>query len=216
MKVKEDLINQIEQEARAILDDSLSSHDWDHILRVYKLCEHIGQIEGADMEILRLAAILHDIGRMEQHKSKGKICHAQKGAEMAGKILVDHGLSQEKIDKIVHCIRTHRSKGKNTPETLEAKILFDADKLDSLGAIGLARTYAFTGEIGSRIHNKDVDVKSVKEYSREDNCYWEFLANLQFKKDKMMTKEGKRMALERHKFMADFFERINKEVDGEM
>lgn len=215
-KIGKNLIKDIEKEAKKILSLSLSSHDWDHTERVYKLCLHIGKIEGADMEILKLAAILHDIGRMEQHKSRGKVCHAESGAKMARNILRNYSLSEDKIEKIVHCIESHRFKSENIPESLEAKILFDADKLDSIGAIGLARTYVFTGEIGSRVHNKDVDIKNTKEYSKEDNGYREFLVSLQYKKDKMMTGEGKRMAEERHKFMVDFFNRLNKEVGGEV
>lgn len=182
--------------------------------RVYKLCIRIGEKENADMDILRVAAILHDIGREEETNSKGKICHAERSAILAREILKKYDLENEKINKITHCIETHRFRGNKTPISKEAKILFDADKLDSIGAIGIGRDFLFAGEIGSRVHNKDVDIEKTQPYTREDTAYREFVVKLRKIKDRMLTEEGRKIAEERHKFMTEFFERLDKEVDG--
>lgn len=203
-------------EVKQIFLNAKGSHDWDHTERVYKLCMHIGGKEGADLEILRYAALLHDVGRNQQDNSNGKICHAQIGAVIARGILERYDFQENQINQIIHCIETHRFRGKKIPQSKEAKILFDSDKLDGIGAIGIGRAFSFSGEIGSKVHNKDVDIDKTKAYSKEDTAYREFLVNLKKVKDLMFTNEGKRIAEGRHSFMADFFDRLNKEVDGEL
>jgi uncharacterized protein len=133
---------------------------------------------------------------------------------MAQKILETHGVEKKKIDRIIHCIQTHRFRKKSVPTSKEAKILFDADKLDSIGAVGIGRAFLFAGEIGARLHNKDVDIRKTKPYTKEDTAYREYLVKLSRIKDRIFTKEGKRIAQERHKFMVEFFDRLNKETDG--
>jgi len=207
-------IEKIRNEAKGYFHNARGSHDWDHTERVYNFCLRIGKKENADMEILKLAAILHDIGREEEDRLNGKICHAEKGAILAKKLLEKYNIKKEKIEKIYHCIKCHRFRGNNIPKAKEAKILFDADKLDSIGAVGIGRTFLFAGEIGARLHNKDVDVEKIKPYTIGDTAYREFTLTLRKIKDRMLTKEGKRIAKERHKFMVDFFNRLDKEVDG--
>lgn len=192
------------------------SHDWEHTQRVYNLCMKIGEKESADLEILKLAAVLHDIGRDEQDNSNGKLCHAQRGAVLARKILEKYNLPQEQINKIIHCIETHRFRGDKIPCSKEAKILYDADKLDAIGAIGIGRAFVFAGEIGAKVHDKDIDIDNTKSYTEEDTAYREFLVKLKKIKDRMLTEEGRKIAEERHKFMLDYFERLNKEVEGEL
>ena len=108
---------------------------------------------------------------------------------------------------------TYRSK---IPNSKEAKILFDADKLDSIGAIGIGRAFLFAGEIGAKLHNKDVDIDKTKPYTKEDTAYREYMIKLRKVKERMLTDEGKHIAKERHKFMVEFFDRLNKEVDGNL
>lgn len=210
------MIEKIKEEAKNALSSARGSHDIDHTIRVYKLALHIGKKEKADMKILETATLLHDIGRCEEDEAKGKICHAEKGAKMAEKILQKYKYSPEEIQEIMHCISSHRFRGKNIPKSKEAKILFDADKLDSIGAVGIGRTFLFAGEIGSRLHNNEIDVTKTTEYSKEDTAYREFKVKLQYIKDRMLTKEGKRIAKKRHKYMVDFFTRLNKETDGKL
>lgn len=211
-----DVVTQIKERTKKLLSDHKGCHGWDHTQRVYNLCVHIGKKEGVDMEVLQVAAVLHDIARDLQTQKKGKICHAQKGAEIAEKILAEYDLNEEKVKNIVHCIKTHRFRGNDVPVTLEAKVLFDADKLDAIGAIGIARDFHFAGEIGSRVHDKNVDIENTEEYSQEDTAYREFLVKLCKIKDKMLTDEGKRIANGRHDFMVQFFDRLNDEVDGKV
>jgi uncharacterized protein len=190
------------------------SHDWEHTERVYRLCMHIGEIEGADLEALAIAAFLHDIGRTHQDKAKGGICHAEKGGEIAREILKRYPIPEEKKENIIHCILTHRFRNNHAPQTLEAKVLFDADKLDAIGAMGIARAYLFAGEVGAVLHNGDADPELTEPYTRNDTGYREYRVKLSRIKDRMLTGEGKRMAQERHAFMEAFFERFLKEHEG--
>jgi uncharacterized protein len=190
------------------------SHDWDHTERVYRLCMHIGQIEGADVEVLAVAAYLHDVGRPYEDESKGAICHAEKGAEIARALMVQSSLSDEKKSNIVHCIGSHRFRGNHAPETLEAKTLFDSDKLDSIGAIGIGRAFLFAGEVGAKLHNPETDLRNTRPYTEEDTAYREFKLKLSRIKDRMLTGEGRRIAEGRHAFMEGFFERFQQEYDG--
>ncbi|MDD3262409.1 MAG: HD domain-containing protein [Candidatus Absconditabacteria bacterium] len=208
------VIQKIIEDTKAYFSDSRGSHDREHTQRVHKLCLHIGKKENADMDVLEIAAILHDIGRKHQDLSNGEICHAEKGAELARELLSKYNFDFNKIDQIVHCIETHRFRGTKIPNSKEAKILYDADKLDSIGAVGIGRSFLFAGEIGAKLHNKDVDINQTKEYSKDDTAYREYMVKLRKIKDKMLTQEGKNIAEERHNFMVDFFERLNKEVDG--
>ncbi len=188
-------------------------HDIDHTLRVTDLALLIGQKEGADLEVLEYASLLHDIGRPYEDASLGEICHATKGAEIANTFLPTLWLSQKKIDHIVHCILSHRSRNNITPDTLEAKILFDSDKLDSLWATGIWRAFMFAQEVWAKLHNdKDTDISTTKSYTKEDTAYREFAIKLHKIKDHMFTQAAKEIAQERHDFMVAFFKQLNKEI----
>ncbi|MCF6289614.1 MAG: HD domain-containing protein [Desulfobacterales bacterium] len=189
-------------------------HGPDHAERVHWTALHIGRLMGADLEVLSGAALLHDIGRRYEMAEKGGICHAEKGAELARKILADLNFSPERIKAITHCIETHRYRNDKAPESLEAKILFDADKLDSIGAIGIGRAFLFAGQVGAKLHNGEVDILTSRSYSTEDTAYREFRFKLSKIKDRLLTPEGQRLARERHAFMEVFFERLEKEING--
>jgi len=190
------------------------SHGWDHTERVYRLCLQIGRKERANLNVLRLAALLHDIGREEEDRTNGRTCHAAMGARLARKILIKHRVDEKLTDQIVRCIETHRYRGRFVPDSLEGKVLFDADKLDSIGAVGIGRAFLFAGEVGARLHNPKVEVRKTKPYTKEDTAYREFLVKLSRIKVRMFTSEGKRIARERYAFMAEFFDRLNKETAG--
>jgi uncharacterized protein len=208
------IIEKIRDEAKIILKDSRSSHDWDHTERVYRLALHIGKKEGAQLTIVALAALLHDIGRSCEDRTNGKVCHAEKGAEMADKILQKHGLDQGIISQVVHCIETHRFRNNKQPRSKEARVLFDADKLDSIGAVGIGRAFLFAGEVGAKLHNKNACITATKPYTEEDTAYREYMVKLRYIKGRILTEEGKRIARERHEFMEKFFKRLNKEIEG--
>lgn len=208
-------IELIEKEAQGFLNDN-SCHDIEHTQRVLRLAVHIAKIENADQHIVRLAAILHDIGRKQQDESGGKICHAKIGAVMARDILKKYNIDMDTIDRICHCIERHRFRGGLAPESLEAKIIYDADKLDSIGAIGLGRAFQFSGELGAKLHNFDIDIEKTEAYSREDTAWREFEVKLKKIKDRIFTSEGKKIAQGRHDFMVNFFKRMEKEIKGEV
>lgn len=196
------------------MDASLSSHGWDHIRRVYVLCLKIGKKEKADLTVLKLASLLHDIGRKEEQESKGKRCHAELGSQKARKMLSALKIPEAVQKEVLHCIRSHRYRGKRVPQSLEAKILFDADKLDSIGAVGIGRAFLFAGEVGARLHNSHKDLSDTVSYSREDTAYREFQFKLIHIKDRMLTDSGRAIAEGRHRIMVRFFKHLDAEVSG--
>jgi uncharacterized protein len=206
--------NDIKAYAQKCFADAQASHDWDHSERVRRLCLHIGKAEGADLEVLEIAAYLHDVGRSFQDESKGAICHAEKGAEMARSLLEDYPISRDRKENIIHSIRSHRFRGAIVPNSVEAKVLFDADKLDSIGAIGIARAFLFAGELGAKLHNSGINPEEAHPYSEEDTGFREFKVKLSKIKGKMLTAEGARLAAERHAFMEEFFHRFLVEYEG--
>jgi uncharacterized protein len=210
------LVARVREEAGAFFRSARGSHDWDHTERVYRLCLRIGRREKADLGVLKLAALLHDIGREEEDRTHGRICHGRSGAALARGLLSRHGCDAATVRAVVHCISTHRFRRGGAPRTLEARVLFDADKLDSIGAVGVGRAFLFAGEVGARLHDKAIDVARTKPYTREDTAYREYLVKLRRVRDRMTTREGRRLAAGRHRYMAAFFARLNKETDGEL
>lgn len=215
-RLSNSLVARIRKEAAALFRGARGSHDWEHTERVLALCRRIGAREGADLDVLTLAALLHDIGRAEEDASNGRIGHHEVGAALAEPLLRRHGVPEAVIERTLACIRTHRFRRGSAPESLEAKVLYDADKLDSIGAVGIGRAFQFAGEVGARLHDKDIDVAKTKPYTKDDTAYREFLVKLRDIRGRMHTREGRRIARERHRFMERFFERLNKEVDGEL
>ena len=206
--------DQIKSSAWEAVGRGPGSHGWDHVRRVYELCLKIGRKEKADLTVLGLAALLHDIGRQEEKASKGKVCHARVGAQKAAEILAPLNLTPEIRLAVVHCIRSHRFRGSHPPDSLEARVLFDADKLDSLGAVGVGRAFLFAGEVGARLHNAHKDLSLTVSYSWEDTAFREFQVKLRKVKDRMLTRTGKTLAESRHRFMVLFFARLDQEVKG--
>lgn len=209
------MFNDIREIAKGHFSGARGSHDWEHTLRVCRLCERIGRVEGVDMDVLLIAACLHDIGRSTQDASNGVVCHAQKGAQMAEPVVEKLPLSEKQKQNIIHCIRSHRFRGNHIPETKEAKVLFDADKLDAIGAVGVARAFLFAGEVGARLHSPKMNIENTKPYSIDDTGYREYKVKLCKIRDRILTKEGRKLATERHAFMDHFFNRFLKEYKGE-
>ncbi len=206
----------LRREARGYFRHARGSHDWDHTERVLELCLRIGRTEGADPVVLTLAALLHDIGRETQDRSGGRLSHAETGAAMAGKVLRKHRVPEATVERVLHCIRAHRFRRGASPRSPEARVLFDADKLDSIGAVGIGRAFLFAGEIGARLHDPGVDVRRSRPYTAEDTAYREFLVKLRKVRERIFTREGRRIARERHRFMVEFFARLNREVVGKL
>ncbi len=185
----------IRDHVRSVLSGT-GSHGMDHVERVTALCEQIGRAEGADPSILIPAALLHDIARPLE-KEQG-IPHEQEGARLAVEYLGSIGYDARKIPAIAAAIRTHRFRSENRPATLEAQILSDADKLDALGAVGIARTFMRAGEHGT-------------DMADAIGHFHEKLLKLP---DMMYTGTGRRIARNRHAFLRKFLDRLQGEMSG--
>jgi uncharacterized protein len=208
------MLRRIEEYGRESMKNLRASHGWDHVQRVYALACHIAEKEGADIFIVKAASILHDIGREAENLAGGALCHAERGADMARNFLQEQRLDADRTEQIVHCILTHRYRGERKPVTVEAMAVHDADKLDSIGAVGIGRAFLFSGEVGAKLHNGEVDIHATSAYSEEDTAYREFIHKLRFVRERMLTDEGKRIAEERHAFMEQYFEELHEEVKG--
>ena len=206
------------KQAQAALDACPGCHDWDHTIRVLSNARHICRAEGADAVVVDFAAVLHDIGRPAELADQGKTCHAEHGASLSADMMRKLGITDEAfIAHVTACVRTHRfrRRGVDRPATLEACVVYDADKLDCIGAIGIGRSFHFAGRIGARVHNTDTEANGCESYSRDDSAYREYLVKLRHVQEHMLTTEGARMAAARHRFMVAFFDEINREVRGE-
>jgi uncharacterized protein len=218
-KINNKIINEIKDEAKKFFVDASGCHDWSHVERVYNLALKIAKKEKADMSLIKIVAHLHDIGRREEMRSKGKIDHAENGVKLAEKILAKYDLSKETKENILHCILSHRYRNNHKPTTIEARILFDADKLDSIGAVGIGRNFLFAGHSGSNCLYTGNERKLAKNardfaYTKEDSAFLEYFFKLRKIKSKMLTKTGKEFAEERHNYMVDYYKRFEAEIKG--
>lgn len=208
------------EEARLYYSGVDAAHNFDHVLRVLKLAERIGEAEGADMDILRAAVLLHDVARVAE--DEGGPCHAQEGAKRARAILTGHPV--EKVEAVAHAIATHRFRDSALPQTLEARILYDADKLDAIGAIGVARAYAMAGRHAQRLWaeaSQDYAHRSMDEVrgdvaDAQHTPVHEYIFKLSQIKGTLFTTTARAIANGRHDYMAHFFERLEREVKGEL
>lgn len=199
---------------KVTFETNKGSHDWDHTERVLHMAEKLAVLENANLDVVRYAAVLHDISRHEEDLSKGCTHHEEEGAKRAKRILLENGIDNDTVDKVCHCIITHRFRRGNKPETIEAKVLFDADKLDAIGAIGIGRAFVFAGENNARVHDPYVDVENTKSYTKQDTAYREYLVKLSKVKDRILTDSAKEIAQKRHEFMVQFFNKLNDECKG--
>jgi len=191
-------------------------HGLDHALRVEKNGLDLAAKLGARPDIVSMAALLHDVGRAEEHESRGRVCHAETGARKAAAILARLDVDEDDIRAVAAAIKSHRFRNRHDrPQGIEAEILFDADKLDSLGAVGLGRAFLFAGQVGARLHNSDIDIEKTSSYSREDTAWREYEVKLKKIPGRMLTRPGREEALRRREFMEEFFRRLDLEIYGE-
>ena len=202
----------IKRKLKKMLEGRDPAHDFYHIMRVYKNAELIGLHEGSNMEILLTAVLLHDLvvypkGSNRSFKS------SDESADLAENILLSHGYPQDQINQISSCIRAHGYSKRLVPESLEGRILQDADRLDALGAIGIARTFSVGGSQNRTFYNaNDPFCRSDREL---DDIQWtldHFQAKLLKLKDMMHTRTAKKIAQQRTKFMTLFIRQLQKEI----
>lgn len=207
-------------QARSWYPDSDPVHGFDHVLRVYRMAERLAIAEGADLEIVRAAALLHDAeGSATSGGEIGRSNHHHASAEFAHLVLAAEGWQPERIAAVQHCIRAHRFRDNTEPpRTLEAQILFDADKLDVIGAIGVARTLAFDVVVNQPFY-ADPSPRFLEtgqpEPGEPHSSYHEYLFKLSKIKDRLYTPTARALGEARHRFMAEFFERLAAEERGE-
>jgi len=205
------------EQARAWYPEKDPIHGFDHILRVYRMADRIGTAEGADMEIVHAAALLHDVeGSMPGGESR--VSHHEFSALYAGRVLEAEGWSAERIAAVQHCIRAHRYRsGGERPATLEAKVIYDADKLDVLGAIGAARTIGYAVLAGEPIYAQPSEQflrSGEKEPGEPHSAYHEHIFKLSKVKDSLHTATAHALAQERHQYLEEFFIQLGAETQG--
>ncbi|SRR5579884_1398363 len=200
-----------------------ASHDFDHLVRVMALADTIQAKEGGDLPTLWAAVAFHDIGQERERRHGGD--HAQIGAEMAADLLFQTTFPQQTIPMVQQAIREHRMTAGKIPGTLEGRILYDADKIDCLGAIGIGRLFCITGRYNQKIYSpvpddvvEPVDPLLVRQLRRRPDYSPSIEFQLLFADlpDRMTTTTGKALALERYTYMKEFFQRLRLEVNGEL
>ena len=188
------------------------AHDFHHIMRVYKNAEIIGRSEGTDMEVLLPAVLLHDIVVYPKGSAKSSRSSDQ-SADLAKKILDNYGYSRNKISQICYCIRAHSYSKKVVPTSLEGRILQDADRLDALGAIGIARTFSVSGSENRTFYNAvDPFCRSGRNLDDKRWTLDHFQTKLLKLEKNMHTETAKKIARERTSFMLLFISQLQNEI----
>ena len=204
-------IQQCETAVRKIYETFDASHDWQHIERVRHNARLISQKEQADFFIVELAVLLHDVSDSKYKKAD---------EDLETEILDSLPISAEQKEKIQVIIQSVSFKGGNgvRPSSVEAAIVQDADRLDAIGAIGIARTFAYGGAKGRKLYDWEEEPRlemTEEEYrSKPTSSTTHFYEKLLLLKDRMNTETGKQIAEERHQFMLSFLKQLIKETDG--
>ena len=192
-----------------------SAHDREHIYRVlYTALDIASKESDVDYDVLISACLLHDIAREEQNKNP-QICHAEFGAEKAYNFLIENNFDVVFAEKVKHCISCHRFRKNNTPKTTEAKILFDADKIDAAGTLGIARTLVYQGAMAKPLYSLTPDGK-VSDGTDDEvpSFFQEYKYKLEKIYSRFYTTRGKEIAEERRKTAVSFYENMLNEVSS--
>jgi uncharacterized protein len=213
----QDIIQKTIDFVKASLSDAEGGHDWWHIYRVWKTAKHIAQFEDVDLFIVELGALLHDIADSKFHDGDEEI-----GPRKAKEFLESLWVDNEVISHVVNVIKHISFKGGKLQQKFkspELDVIQDADRLDALGAIGIARTFNYGGFKGRTIYNPEIkpNLKLTKEEYKNSNSPTlnHFYEKLLLLKDRMNTVTGRKMAEERHQFMLSYLDQFYNEWDGE-
>lgn len=211
--MEKETYNMLETYMLSCMEDC--AHDKAHIYRVLYYALDIAKTEeNVDYDVLITACLLHDIGRKEQYENP-KFCHAMVGGEKAFAFLTEQGFDEVYVQQVKHCIQSHRYRQNNPPQSLEAKILFDADKLDAVGAMGIARTLLYQGIVGDPLytHLKDGTV-SDGEQDMVPSFFREYRFKLEKLYDRFYTEKAASIAKERRSAAASFYNSLLNEVQS--
>ena len=199
------------------LENAEGGHDWFHMERVYKNAMLIAEGENCDLTVVQLGALLHDIADSKFHNGDETI-----GPKTARLFLESQNVDEETIQHVVNIIENISFKGGNFEKkfnSIELDIVQDADRLDALGAIGIARTFNYGGFMNRPLYDPEIqpNLNMTKEEYKKNNAptLTHFYEKLLLLKDKMNTETGKKIALERHKYMEDFLAQFYAEWNGE-
>ena len=211
-----DIIEKALSYVKAFFENEFSGHDYFHTLRVFRLATHIATAEKADLKIVQLAALLHDV---DDRKLSPETCE---GKENARRFLAENQVDDVTAEKIITIIGEISFAGKDSvvPSTLEGKCAQDADRLDAIGAVGIARAFAFGGNRGRKMYdpedpprlNMDAAAYAVNEGTTINHFYEKLL----LLEGMMTTETGKMLAKERHRFMTRYLDQFFKEWNGEV
>jgi uncharacterized protein len=215
-----EIINKTIQFVKSTLQDAEGGHDWFHIERVWKNAKHIAENEDVDLFIVELGALLHDIADAKFYDGDESIGPI-KAREFLKSLRVNESIIQH-IENIIKNISYKNSLGSNSVkfQTKELDVIQDADRLDAIGAIGIARAFNYGGFKNRILYNPEIKPNlnlSKEEYKKSTsptiNHFYEKLLLLQ---DKMNTKTGRKIAAKRHKFMEQYLEQFYKECKGKL
>jgi len=214
----QEIIQSVALKIKEKLNGDSGGHDWWHIYRVWQLSKSIAEIENADIFIVELAALLHDVADWKY--SDGD---EWAGGKVARSMLKEYNLPDQTISQIIEIIDSLSFKGAGvdtTMKTIEGRIVQDADRLDAIGAIGIARTFAYGGMKGRAIFDPDIKPflhDSFDSYKRSDSpTINHFFEKLLLLKDRMNTKTAKDLAIKRHIFLEQFLSQFFREWDFDM
>lgn len=192
-----------------------SAHDKEHVYRVlYNALEIAKDESNVNYDVLIAACLLHDIGRKEQFENP-EVCHAMAGADKAYRFLLSEGFEVSYAEQVKQCIQTHRYRKNNLPQSPEAKILFDADKLDVAGAIGIARTLLYKGIVSEPLYSVSPEgVVSNGENDAAPSFFQEYKYKLENLYSKFYTIKAKELAEGRQRIAVDFYNCLYQEVNS--
>lgn len=209
-----DIIARAEEYVKSLFDSEFSGHDYFHTMRVFNMATRIAEGEGAEVSIVQLAALLHDVDDRKLSPS------THENLSNAKEFLLSNGVGEEDIQRICQIIRevSFGSNGTDAPSTLEGKCVQDADRLDAIGAIGIARAFAYGGSHGRHMYHPDIKPnlnmtreEYVKSESTTINHFYEKLFKL---RGLMNTDVARRIATEREEYMKEFVNRFSDEWEG--
>lgn len=208
-----------ESQARQLYQQGDAAHDFDHVQRVAHLAVQIAHAEGADEEVVLLAALLHDVPTDHRDTvldATVRAAHHLAAADFARQYLTQRGMASKRIENVVHSIAAHRFRDQSLqPQTLEAQCLYDADKLDSIGAIGVARAFAFAGAYGNRLWTEPFSAApatAAKPNGADYTPVHEFVYKLQRLLATLHTSTARQIGAQRHAFMVTFYEQLDAEM----
>jgi uncharacterized protein len=207
------------EQARMWYADADPIHDFEHVLRVYRMSDRLARVEKADLEIVHVSALLHD-AEGSAPDAETRSSHHHRSAEFARAILKEKNWEEERIEQVEHCIRAHRFRSDGeAPQTIEAKVIFDADKLDVLGAIGIARVIGYASinhQPFYALPSQQFLDSGIKEAGEPHSAFHEYIFKLRKIKDRLFTRTAREIALERDEYLRKYFERLAIELAGDL